>query len=99
MIATEDLVDARDVAEMLGVGHPNAVSVYQQRYDDMPRPVVDLGRGRPKLWLRPEIERWAVQMSSRRRGRKERGHDDGPIGSDSSSDGPPSDRSSDWSYP
>jgi glutathione-regulated potassium-efflux system ancillary protein KefG len=25
---------------------------------DMPRPVVDLGEGKPKLWLRPEIERW-----------------------------------------
>lgn len=58
MVRTEDLVDAHAVAEILGLAHPNSVSTYLRRYDDMPRPVVDLGRGRPRLWLRPEIERW-----------------------------------------
>jgi predicted DNA-binding transcriptional regulator AlpA len=61
-VATEDLVDARDVAEILGLSHPSAVSVYQHRYGDMPRPVVDLGRGRPKLWLRSEIKIWAEKQ-------------------------------------
>jgi hypothetical protein len=28
----------------------------------MPRPVVNLGRGRPMLWLRPEIERWHARQ-------------------------------------
>jgi predicted DNA-binding transcriptional regulator AlpA len=66
-VRTEDLVDARDVAEILGLSHPSAVSVYQHRYEDMPRPIIDLGRGRPKLWLRPAIETWsAAQVASGR---------------------------------
>jgi len=71
-VATEDLVDARDVAVILGLSHPSAVSVYQHRYLDMPRPVVDLGRGRPKLWLRPEIERWGAEQVARGRTRARR---------------------------
>jgi hypothetical protein len=47
-----------DVAEILGLADRNTVSQYQTRYQDMPRPVVNLGRGRPMPWLRPEIERW-----------------------------------------
>lgn len=58
-VKTEDLVDARWIADYLGLSHPNSVSTYQKRYVDMPRPVVDLGRGRCRLWLRPAIERWA----------------------------------------
>lgn len=57
---TEDLVDAIGVAEILGLANRTSVSVYQGRYADMPRPVVDLGAGRPRLWLRGEIERWAA---------------------------------------
>lgn len=64
MVRTEDLVDAHAVAEVLGLAHPNSVSTYLRRYDDMPRPVVDLGRGRPRLWLRPEIERWAARRQT-----------------------------------
>jgi predicted DNA-binding transcriptional regulator AlpA len=71
-VATEDLLDAHDVARILGLGHPNAVSVYQRRYVDMPRPVVDLGRGRPKLWLRPEIERWSADQIAQGRTREKR---------------------------
>jgi glutathione-regulated potassium-efflux system ancillary protein KefG len=56
---TEDLIDAQAVADILGLVRRNSVSGYQRRFPDMPRPVVDLGRGRPKLWLRPEIEDWA----------------------------------------
>ena len=58
-VATEDLVDAQGVAEILGLAHRNTVSLYQRRYREMPRPVLDLGRGRPKLWLRSEVQRWA----------------------------------------
>lgn len=59
-VDTSDLIDARGVAEMLGLSHPNSVSTYQHRYSDMPRPAVDLGAGRCKLWLRGEIEEWAA---------------------------------------
>lgn len=58
-VRTEDLIDARDVAEILGLSHYNSVHTYQRRYKDMPLPVVDRGRGRARLWLRPEIEAWA----------------------------------------
>jgi hypothetical protein len=64
-IRSEDLVDARGVAEILGLAHSNSVSTYQRRYPDMPRPVVSLGAGRCRLWLRPEIERWLRKRGSR----------------------------------
>ena len=58
-VRTEDLIDAHDVADLLNLAHPNSVSTYQRRYVDMPRPVVDLGRGRCKMWLRQDIIAWA----------------------------------------
>jgi glutathione-regulated potassium-efflux system ancillary protein KefG len=58
-VRTEDLIDAQDVADLLGLSHRNTVSSYQKRYPEMPRPVIDLGRGRPLLWLRTEVEAWA----------------------------------------
>lgn len=61
LVRTEDLIDAHGVAEILGLTHPNSVSTYLKRYPDMPRPVVDLGRGRPRLWSRPEVEKWGVE--------------------------------------
>ena len=56
---SEDLVDSAIVAEILGLSHRESVTTYLRRYADMPRPVVELGRGRVRLWLRPEIEAWA----------------------------------------
>lgn len=58
-VDTDDLIDAAGVAELLGLAHRNTVSVYQGRYKEMPRPVVDLGSGRTKLWLRSQIQEWA----------------------------------------
>lgn len=68
-VDVDDLIDTRDVAKLLGLAHRNTVSEYQARYEDMPRPVVDLGRGRSKLWLRPEVERWAAHHLERSAGR------------------------------
>jgi hypothetical protein len=65
-VDTEDLIDAEGVAHILGLAHRNTVSQYLHRYPDMPRPVVELGRGRPRLWLRPAVERWARKRRSRR---------------------------------
>lgn len=59
MVNTDELADARDLAGLLRLAHPNSVSTYQRRYPDMPRPVLDLGPGRPKLWLRHEVAEWA----------------------------------------
>jgi predicted DNA-binding transcriptional regulator AlpA len=66
-VLVDDLIDAHDVAEILGLSHRNTVSKYQVRYPDMPRPVVELGRGRPMLWLRSEIERWHVKTAAQGR--------------------------------
>ena len=53
------LIDSHAVAEILELQF-NSVSGYQRRYPDMPRPVVDMGRGRCKLWNATEVERWAA---------------------------------------
>jgi predicted DNA-binding transcriptional regulator AlpA len=58
LVRTEDLIDAMEVAQLLGLSHRNSVSTYQRRYRDMPRPVVDLGRNRSRLWLKTEIKEW-----------------------------------------
>lgn len=57
-VDTDDLIDAQGVADMLGLAQRNTVSLYQRRYSEMPRPVVDLGKGRCKMWLRSEVESW-----------------------------------------
>lgn len=69
LVQTEDLIDAQEVARIIGLAHRNAVSGYQRRYPDMPRPIVDLGPKRPLLWLRPQIETWAAGRPAIRRGR------------------------------
>ena len=71
-VDTEDLIDTQGVADILGLAHRNTVLQYQDRYDDMPKPVFDLGKGRVKLWLRPQIERWAARAAAQGRTRRER---------------------------
>lgn len=60
-VEVDDLVDAQGVADLLGLAQRNTVSLYQRRYPSMPRPVVDLGRGRCKMWLRSEIVTWSAE--------------------------------------
>lgn len=72
-VDVDDLLDANGVAELLGLAHRNTVSVYQHRYHDMPRPVREFGDRRVKLWLRPEIQRWATQLAAQGRIRRKRG--------------------------
>jgi len=59
-VDTEDLIDAVAVAKILGLAQRTSVSTYLNRYPDMPRPAVDLGPRRPRLWLRSEIKAWAA---------------------------------------
>jgi predicted DNA-binding transcriptional regulator AlpA len=54
----DDLIDATDVATILGLSRATSVYVYLSRYPDMPRPVVDRGPKRARLWLRTEVEAW-----------------------------------------
>ena len=72
LVDTDDLIDAHDVAEIVGLSQPGNVSLYQRRYPDMPRPVVTLGRGRCMLWLRPEVEKWADDLVASGRTRPRR---------------------------
>lgn len=71
----EHLIDAHDVADILQLAHRNTVSEYLTKYEDMPRPVLNLGRGRPMLWLRPEIEKWAAVRVVRGQARPRRQRD------------------------
>lgn len=58
-VNTEDLIDAHGVAKILGLSQAESVSTYQKRYPDMPRPVINMGHKRPRLWLKQDIESWA----------------------------------------
>lgn len=71
-VDVDDLIDTQDVARILGLAHRNTVSEYQGKYLDMPRPVIDLGRGRSKLWLRAEVEHWRAQRVAAGRARAQR---------------------------
>ena len=59
LVDPADLVDARTIAELLGLSSPRAISVYRARYPDFPDPAVDMGVGRCLLWLRGDVEAWA----------------------------------------
>lgn len=64
-IDTDDVIDAQGMADLLGLAQRNTVSLYQRRYPEMPRPVIDLGQGRCKLWLRSEIDAWRSERLNR----------------------------------
>lgn len=57
----DDLCDANEVAQVLGLSRATAVSVYLSRYPDMPRPVYTRGGKRARLWLRSEVEAWQAK--------------------------------------
>lgn len=71
-VDADELLDVNGVADLLGLAHRNTVSVYQHRYPDMPRPVLDFGSGRAKIWLKPEIERWTAEQAAKGRTRPAR---------------------------
>jgi glutathione-regulated potassium-efflux system ancillary protein KefG len=60
LVHPDDLIDAAGVAQALGLANRTSVSVYQRRYPSMPRPVVDLGPGRTKLWSKTAVTSWAT---------------------------------------
>ena len=43
LVDVDELVDAHEVAQVLGLSHANSVHLYQRRHPDMPRPVIDRG--------------------------------------------------------
>jgi predicted DNA-binding transcriptional regulator AlpA len=58
LIDPDDLIDSRQVAEMLGLSSHRAVSVYRSRYEDFPPPVVVRSEGQCVLWHRPDVQEW-----------------------------------------
>lgn len=69
-VNTEDLVDASEVAEILGLGQRQSVNTYRKRYADFPEPVLTKNSGLCTLWLRQNIEDW--RASRRHTARKPR---------------------------
>ena len=67
-VCEDELVDAAQVAEMLGLRQRNSVSTYLRRYPGFPRPVVDRGPRRARLWRRADIIRWRTGWKGRSRG-------------------------------
>lgn len=61
----DDLVDVGVVAGILGLSHKNSVTTYLRRYPDFPRPVVEFGEGKCRLWMRVEIENWGASRHQR----------------------------------
>lgn len=53
-----DLIDAGEVAELLGLSRRQAVSTYRTRYPDFPKPVVEKNSGKCILWLKSEVLAW-----------------------------------------
>jgi len=54
-----DLLDAEQVADLLGLSSRGAVSVYRRRYESFPAPVLERNSGRCQLWLRGDVVGWA----------------------------------------
>lgn len=68
LVNPDDLIAAVDAACILGLSQPSSVTTYLHRYDDFPRPVVDLSQSHVRLWLRQDIETWATDHAQRRAG-------------------------------
>jgi glutathione-regulated potassium-efflux system ancillary protein KefG len=54
----ETLIDAGEVASILGLAHRNSVSTYRSRYADFPAGRPAPGGGRSRLWTREEVLAW-----------------------------------------
>ena len=52
-----NLINASEVADVLGLAHREAIATYRRRYPDFPEPV--LKKGTCVLWLLRDIEAWA----------------------------------------
>ena len=64
LVDVDDLLDAEQVAERLGLSSRNAVSVYRRRYSDFPLPAIDRPTGRCQFWVRADVDEWASSRSS-----------------------------------
>lgn len=67
----DELIDAGEVAALLGLAHRNSVSTYRSRYPDFPRGRPAAGRGRTLLWSRGDVIAWHEEFVARRRARED----------------------------
>lgn len=58
-VVLADLLDAGQVAGLLGLSGANGVRVYRSRYPEFPDPARASEGGRCLLWLRQDVEAWA----------------------------------------
>lgn len=61
----DDLVDAREAAEIFGYAHPETLHALARRRSDFPDPVVNKGKGRSRLWSRRDLFDWKRQYDKR----------------------------------
>ena len=59
LVDPTDLLDAHEVAALLGLARRQAVSTYRHRYSDFPSPVIE--KSRCVLWLRSDVEQWQAR--------------------------------------
>lgn len=51
------LVGAAEIADRLGISHPQTVHLWRRRYPDFPQPVAQLRQA--LVWAWPDVKRWA----------------------------------------
>jgi hypothetical protein len=56
-IDVQGLVGATEIAERIGVSHPETVHAWRRRYPDFPKPVAKLKQA--MVWYWPDVQRWA----------------------------------------
>lgn len=56
-----DLINAEEVAQIIGLTNSRGVSVYRARHESFPIPIVE--KGQCVLWLRSDVEAWAASRS------------------------------------
>ncbi len=57
-IDPNDLLNAKEAADLLGLAHREAIATYRRRYEDFPEPV--LKKGTCVLWARQDLVNWAA---------------------------------------
>ena len=60
----ENILSAQEVAEVLGLGLRNSITVYRGRYPDFPEPLKEWPGF--KVWNRPDVTRWARKHRRKR---------------------------------
>lgn len=58
-----ELINAQEVAPIIGLTNPSGVSVYRRRHEDFPKPIVE--KGQCVLWVRADVEAWASKREVR----------------------------------